>query len=482
MTMLTTAAVFFLAIHLLVAGTTLRDAAVHAVGERSYLGMFSLASVAGIVWLALSYNAASAEGSAVWWDFGAGVKHLGPLIVGVAFLLGVSGLLTPGPTAAGMESRAADPATVRGVLRITRHPFLWGVALWSAFHLAANGDAASVVFFGTFLVLSVAGTYSIDAKRARKMGTDWQGFLARTSNFPFAAIFGGAAMAVIDLALTNIGRIKNHPQPGEPTVLGAHLEGPFINPGKLGAQSNQTLEGDANLALRWHDLCPLILATVAPEILGGGAVIEALTARGCRVQIGHSLATVEETATGFGRGLAGFTHLFNGMSGLDHRSPGVAAYALAHGCYAELICDLIHVHPEMIRAAVRAIPRLYAISDATALAGCPDGEHGIGSDGHVIKTGNMIMLANGKSLAGSAITMLDAFRNLISLGFSIAVASDMCSTRQAEYLGRSDIGRIAPGALASFVILTQQCELSSVWVMGRQIGETSDQSGLMLQL
>ena len=280
---------------------------------------------------------------------------------------------------------------------------------------------------------------------------------------------GTAPVAVIEQALAGIARIRNHPQPGEPTVLGAHLEGPFINPGKLGAQSNQTLEGNAALALRWNGICTLVIATVAPEIPGGTAVIEALTARGCRVQIGHSLATAEETAAGFTIGLAGFTHLFNGMSGLDHRSPGAACYALARGRYAELICDLIHVHPEMIRAAARAIPRLYAISDATALAGCPDGEHGKGTDGHVIKTGNMIMLANGKSLAGSAITMLDNFRNLVSLGFTIAEASAMCATRQAEYLGRSDIGRLAPGALASFVVISQELELASVWVEGTQI-------------
>lgn len=193
MAMLAAAAIFFLAIHLLVAGTTLRDAAVRAVGERPFLGIFSSASVAGIVWLAVSYNTASAQGSAVWWDLGPAVKHLGPLVMGVAFVLGVAGLLTPSPTAVGMESRAADANTVQGVLRITRHPFLWGVALWSAFHLAANGDAASVVFFGTFLLLSVAGTHSIDAKRARKMGADWQGFAGRTSNVPFAAILSGRA-------------------------------------------------------------------------------------------------------------------------------------------------------------------------------------------------------------------------------------------------------------------------------------------------
>jgi uncharacterized membrane protein len=108
------------------------------------------------------------------WDLGPGVAHLGTVVVGLAFLLGVTGLLTPGPTTAGMEARAKDPAAIQGVLKITRHPFLWSVALWSAFHLAANGDGASVVFFGTFLVLAVAGTYSIDAKRARKLGGDWQ--------------------------------------------------------------------------------------------------------------------------------------------------------------------------------------------------------------------------------------------------------------------------------------------------------------------
>mgnify|MGYP001591452051 CR=1 FL=1 len=193
MEMLAAAAFFFLAIHLLAAGTRLRDTVVGAIGERPYLGLFSLASVAGIVWLAVSYNAASAQGSALLWDFGPGIGHLGTVVVGAAFLLGVSGLLTPSPTAAGMESRSADPGTVQGVLRITRHPFLWSVALWAAFHLAANGDAASVLFFGTFLFLAVAGTYSIDAKRARMMGAVWQGFAARTSNVPFAAILGGRA-------------------------------------------------------------------------------------------------------------------------------------------------------------------------------------------------------------------------------------------------------------------------------------------------
>jgi uncharacterized membrane protein len=189
MTMLIMAALAFLALHLVVAGTRLRDAIVAAIGERAYLGLFSVASLGGIVWLALSYNAAIAVGSDVLWDFGVGVKHLGFIVVGLAFLLGVPGLLTANPTTVGMESAAAHE--VSGVLRITRHPFLWSVALWAAFHLLANGDAASLVFFGTFLTLAVLGTFSIDAKRARKMGAAWTPFVQRTSNVPFAAILGG---------------------------------------------------------------------------------------------------------------------------------------------------------------------------------------------------------------------------------------------------------------------------------------------------
>jgi uncharacterized membrane protein len=90
-----------------------------------------------------------------------------------------------------MDAMAGNQETVKGVLRITRHPFLWGVAIWAAFHTAANGDKAAVIFFGTFLVVAVLGTISIDAKRKRKLGEAWSGFAARTSNIPFGAILSG---------------------------------------------------------------------------------------------------------------------------------------------------------------------------------------------------------------------------------------------------------------------------------------------------
>jgi uncharacterized membrane protein len=173
MTNLIAAAMVFFAIHIFISGTRIRDVLVGALGERAYMGLFSLASLAVIVWMAIAFNHAGAEKGSdadpLLYDLGLGARHAAILLVAIAFLLGVPGLLTPNPTSVRGEALAAKPDAVKGVLRITRHPFLWGVALWSAVHLANNGDAAGVIFFGTFFLLAVFGTLSIDAKRRRKL-------------------------------------------------------------------------------------------------------------------------------------------------------------------------------------------------------------------------------------------------------------------------------------------------------------------------
>ena len=192
MSNLIAAALVFLSIHLFVSGTRLRDAITRAIGERPYLALFSLASLVVIVWVATAYNAASASAeNRVLYDLGIGVRHLAIPVVALAFVLGVQGLLTPNPTSVQQENTAASEGTVKGVLRITRHPFLWGIMIWSAFHTAANGDLASVIFFGTFFVNALLGTFLIDAKRKRKLGRVWDTFAYKTSNLPFAAAFSG---------------------------------------------------------------------------------------------------------------------------------------------------------------------------------------------------------------------------------------------------------------------------------------------------
>lgn len=192
MTPLFAAAVVFLALHLVIAGTRVRDLIVSVVGERAYLALFSLASIAAIAWLAMSYRSAVAsEANVQLFDLGNGVDNLAIPFVLVAFLVGVPGLLMPSPTSVGQSGAVTREGTVRGILRVTRHPFLWGVAIWSAFHLSATGDEASVILFGTFLALSILGTFSIDMKRQRKLGEQWSQFAQQTSNIPFAAIASG---------------------------------------------------------------------------------------------------------------------------------------------------------------------------------------------------------------------------------------------------------------------------------------------------
>lgn len=192
MTMLVAAAAVFLGIHFLVSGTRLRDGIVGVIGESAYMGLFSLASLAAITWLVIAYN--HANGGAddrTLYSFGVGVRHMAIPVVAVAFFLGIQGLLAPNPTSVMQEGAVAKESTIHGVVRITRHPFLWGVAIWSAFHVFANGNLASIIFFGTFLVLSLFGTLLIDAKRKRKLGEAWTEFATKTSNIPFAAAFRG---------------------------------------------------------------------------------------------------------------------------------------------------------------------------------------------------------------------------------------------------------------------------------------------------
>src|SRR3984957_17140582 len=272
----------------------------------------------------------------------------------------------------------------------------------------------------------------------------------------------------IEKSLPAITSIAAARRPGEAAVLGGPLKGTLLNPLKPGAiDVSLILEGDAALAKSWVEKFKIVIATVAPEVSGGHEVIRALAERGCRVQIGHSIATPLIAEEAFHCGCSGFTHLFNAMSQMEHRSPGVAAYALAKGRFAEIIGDLVHVDGTVLLAAYRAIPRLYAITDATA-AGMPDGTFSWG-DRRIIKKGHRITLENGTTLAGSAITMLDAFRNLVSLGLSLEQVAEMTSARQAEDLGLPDLGRIEPGARACLVKLDEDLRLQGVWVDGESI-------------
>ncbi|MBI1196649.1 MAG: NnrU family protein [Phenylobacterium sp.] len=186
------AAAFFVLIHLLVAGTRVRDAVTRRIGEGAYMGLFSLASIAGLAWLIVGFGQARTEAwNLAYWNLTPATRHLQIGLQLVAMLLIVPGLTTPNPTSVRQEGALDRPDVIKGMLRITRHPFLWGVAIWAAGHLLVNGDRASIVLFGSLLALALFGTASIDAKRKRALGDKWNAFANQTSNAPFGAILSG---------------------------------------------------------------------------------------------------------------------------------------------------------------------------------------------------------------------------------------------------------------------------------------------------
>ena len=255
---------------------------------------------------------------------------------------------------------------------------------------------------------------------------------------------------------------------GGARVLGVHLEGPYINPGKLGAQPDFAKAASIDEIRALHALAPIRLITLAPELPGNLELVERLSEAGFRIQIGHTLGTYEDGVAALARGAAGFTHLFNAMTGLHHREPGMVGAALAHARYAEIIPDLLHVHPGAIRVALRSIPHLFCVTDSTAAAGMPDGEYRLGRH-RVTKCLGGVRLPDG-TLAGSTLTMDQALRNLVlKLGLPIEDASRRVSTNAADYLGLDDRGRLAPGAWADFVVMDRGLQLHSVVVEGEAI-------------
>ncbi|MDX2237732.1 MAG: NnrU family protein [Hyphomonadaceae bacterium] len=185
----------FILIHVGVSATGLRARLAGAVGEGPYRGLFSLASAAFLVWLVIAYGALRADPleplNGSFYEIPSWGRYAAQGLMLVAFLLGFTGLLTPSPTLVGFEGQLNKPEPAQGVLRITRHPFLWSVALWACAHLLANGERAAVMLFAGIGLMALLGTRSIDRKGAARNPEGWAAFAAVTSNVPFAAIVQG---------------------------------------------------------------------------------------------------------------------------------------------------------------------------------------------------------------------------------------------------------------------------------------------------
>jgi N-acetylglucosamine-6-phosphate deacetylase len=239
--------------------------------------------------------------------------------------------------------------------------------------------------------------------------------------------------------------------------LGTNLEGPFLAAGRRGAHDPAHLRIPADVPR--HQLEPLVdglqLITIAPELAGATDLIARLDGRGAAVSVGHSAATVAEAQAGYAAGATSTTHLFNAMSGFDHRAPGVAVAALLDdGVYVELIADGLHVDRALWPFITRLKPpdRLLLVSDAIALAGMGDGQGWIGGLA-VEVVGDRVTLAGTSILAGSVLALDVAVRNLVESGVALPAAVAAASRNPLALLGITDRGRIAVGQRADLVEL-----------------------------
>ncbi len=278
----------------------------------------------------------------------------------------------------------------------------------------------------------------------------------------------------IETFLRGVAEVVASPPDGAARILGAHLEGPFISPDKLGAQPPHAIPADAALLRSWARIAPVVVVTFAPEVDPDEALLASIQAEGAKAQIGHSVCDYARAAACLLRG-CGITHLYNAMSGVAHRGNGIAGAALAHARFAEVIPDLVHVEAGAILAARRAIPNLYGVTDATASAGMPDGTYRLGRH-TVTKTDGVMRLADG-TLAGSSLTMDQGLRNLVAIGLPLDEAARRLSQIPADWIGRTDIGRIVPGAAADFAVLDAELRLVEVRVAGRPMDGVGQEEG-----
>lgn len=295
---------------------------------------------------------------------------------------------------------------------------------------------------------------------------------ARTGTTSLLATTMTAPMPDLRVAFRGLADVAARPPDDGARILGVHLEGPYISAVRLGAQPDFTRAFGQDDVAELNAMLPIRLATLAPEVPGNMEAIGLLVAAGIIVQLGHSAATYEQGCAALNAGARGFTHLYNAMSAMHHRAPGLVGAALAHAKHAEIIPDLLHVHPGAIRAAMRSIAGLYCVTDSTSAAGMPDGEYRLGRQ-TVSKCMGGVRLADG-TLAGSTLTMDQAFRNLVdAIGLGLAEASARTSSVAAEYLGLTERGRLQVGRLADIVVLDRDLRVKSVFVEGREIAHAS---------
>lgn len=286
--------------------------------------------------------------------------------------------------------------------------------------------------------------------------------------------FLGTSMALPGERLAEIYRaarpLVGRGVPGCATLRGINMEGPFFNVEKRGAQNeNYIVAADFDLFTRLNEVSGGHIRTVAvaPEIDGGMEFVRRASAL-CCVSLAHSCADYDTARKAFSCGANHVTHLFNGMSPFGHRDPGIVGAAIGSDAYVELICDGVHVHPAMVKAAFQLFggDRVCLISDAMRACGMPEGQYDLG--GKTVTVANGCATIDSGSLAGSITVLTDCLRNAVRFGIPLESALKAATVNPAKSVGLADqVGVLAAGRQADILVLDRGLSLRKIVLDGR---------------
>jgi N-acetylglucosamine-6-phosphate deacetylase len=319
--------------------------------------------------------------------------------------------------------------------------------------------------------LQVNGYAGVDAAHATVDELEEMGLaLARDGVLAYQPTLITGDPALVGEAAGRIGEMASHGRGDRARVIGVHLEGPFLSPQRPGTHPVEWLRApDGRLLQALLATGPVTMVTLAPELPGALELVEDLRRRGIVVSLGHSAATAEQVSAAVRAGASVVTHLFNGMSSVSSRSPGLAGAALSDTrLRLQLIADGVHLADELVRLAFAAAPgRCSIVTDATSLAGRGDGRLMLGDVPITLKGG----VARGPdgTIAGGASTLLHGLRQLCSLSVDLTEALDAVTEGPARVLGRADIGHLRQGRPANLVVLDDRLELKDVLIDGRSV-------------
>jgi N-acetylglucosamine-6-phosphate deacetylase len=316
-----------------------------------------------------------------------------------------------------------------------------------------------------FVDLQVNGFAGIDfAHATEEQWREANRELARTGVTHYVANLISTDIPTTERVLATARGVRSSHSDQEAHLVGVNLEGPFLSDVKAGIHPKDKLQQPvADMFQRWVDTKSVAMTTIAPELPGALELIRQAVAAGVCVSLGHSNADVGEAQKGFDAGATTVTHLFNGMSGISARTPGLAGVALARpDIWLQIIADGIHVDPVLLRLVMNCAPhRIVLVSDCLPIAGT--------SDESFLLDGKEIRLSNGRAvddvgvLAGSVLTMQQALENMIELGMDAIQAINAATVNPRRALGLGD-STLSPGAPSDLVVLSDEHEVTLVHV------------------